>query len=137
MPGKVILIGYSVRGAMEHLSTLLKDKNTILIDTRLTPFCSWSNDWNRKELAIRFKGYYLWAGEELGNKNHHTGKPIELANPKNILKELYEWLFLGYSVILLCGCRGDRCHNRYIAKLLQKQVPELEVQVMGGMMPYA
>lgn len=128
------LVSYSVDGA-EGILRQLDQKHIIIFDTRKDPICRDNPLWNMESLRQRFSFYY-WAGDCLGNRNHHTGKQIELMHSEPLLSQIASFLTQGAAAALLCVCRDERCHNRLIAQMLQAQVPELVVRTLGRMTPY-
>lgn len=117
VPGSLATIGYASKDAQSELDdVLIANSRACIIDTRLTPWCGWSEKWTRPALERRYKKRYRYAGDVLGNINHGTpNAPIVLANEAAGIPWLVSGLEKGVTLILLCGClRYDDCHRKTI-----------------------
>lgn len=131
MIGKIHTIGYTAPNAMELVQQLMSNPNTLLIDTRYSPY-SRLPEWRQDALAGKYGARYRYAGQFLGNVNFRGG-PIHLAQPKRGIAGLTMYLREGHDLILLCACADyERCHRKEIVDRLLKQMPEVEV-VQSGM----
>jgi hypothetical protein len=117
MLGSLAAFGYASKDAEEELrGVMLVNSHALIIDTRLTPWCGWSEVWQRQTLSARWSKRYIWRGDWLGNVNHTTrSKPILLANEQEGIPWLVRGLEKGFTLILLCGCADpSTCHRSVI-----------------------
>lgn len=124
---KVFPIGYSSLGAQERVNALLSYPRTLLVDTRLKPYCKWSEDFCKEALELKYGERYRWAGKYLGNENYQGG-PIKLADPAMGIRGLVKYLSEGHDLLLLCQCREfSKCHVSHICTMLLEKLPDVEV----------
>jgi len=119
-------VGYSTLGSQEYIEGLMSSRQTLLIDTRISPK-SWNAEWCKDALQAKYGDRYRWAGRYLGNTALGTGR-IEIANPAVGIKGLITYLNEGHDLILLCQCRQFlNCHMSQIVSLLQGKMPTIEI----------
>lgn len=141
--GRLIPFGYGNPGSTERLQELMTDKNTIIIETRYTPYAPYRIQWNRwgkKGLFNTYDPRYYYFSEKsygdgsndlnwLGNRNYKQPElGIQLVNPEQGIKYVVMGLERGQNVILLCGCKAyESCHRRIICELVAEKLPEVEI----------
>jgi hypothetical protein len=135
MLGSLSTVGYTTRYAGSDLqNVLIANKQALLVDTRLTPWCSWSALWQRPGLEQRYGNRYIWKGDVLGNVHYHQpDKPIQIANAAIGYPWIIERLEEGFTCILLCGCAFyERCHRKVIYDAIKAQLGDrLPVFTLG------
>ncbi len=117
VPGSLATIGYAASYAQSDLDdVLVANARACIIDTRRTPWCSWSKVWTRPALEQRYKKRYRYAGTVLGNSNYDKpNAPIQLANEAVGIPWIVRGVEQGVTLILLCGCADyARCHRKVI-----------------------
>ena len=115
--GSLAPFSYASKYAQSELDdVLIANARACIIDTRLTPWCKWSETWTRPALERRYKKRYRFAGQVLGNINHTTpDAPMVLANEAAGIPWLVKGLEHGVTLILLCGCvTYEKCHRKVI-----------------------
>ena len=123
--GTIYTLGYSQRKAAATLERLLRHRQTLLLDVRYQPVCSFNPEWNQTELAARYGEQYRWE-RRLGNM-HYWSRDRGIRLPGNSQEAVWEaagLLLAGTSLVLLCACGDERaCHRSYVAKLIQDALP--------------
>lgn len=119
MRGAVATFGYSSKemNVARELAWIMEvNAQAYLIDTRLTPWCTWSKLWQRPTLKQQYTDHYIWKGDWLGNVNHaQPDLPIQLADELQGIPWLIRGLEKGFTLILLCGCSVyQTCHRKVI-----------------------
>ena len=134
MQQQVYTFGYSNSATHGPMGELLADKQTILIDLRLSPRSRWQPAWNKDRLASLWGGQYLFLGYWLGNTNYQDRSlPIQFANSEKGLETLETMLQQGRIPVLFCACRDYKtCHRRVVVELLMERIPGLVHQELGG-----
>ena len=115
--GSLAPFSYASKYAQSELDdVLIANPRACIIDTRSTPWCTWSETWTRPALERRYKKRYRYAGQVLGNTNYNTpNAPIVLVNEAAGIPWLVKGLEQGVTLILLCGCvTYERCHRKVI-----------------------
>ncbi len=100
----------------EELRPLLRERDALLLDIRLSPRSRWVPVWNKSNLASLLGDDYRHV-PELGNVNYKGDGPIQIADyPAG--RAIIEGL--SRPVVLLCQCKDyDRCHRKTVAELLR------------------
>ena len=122
--GELYSIGYSQREAPAQVQRLMQRERILLLDTRYSPYSSWSPAWNRQELQTTYGERYRW-DQRLGNVNYRRRDcGIRLAyGHEQAIQEAAALLCQGTTIVLLCACADPRvCHRSYVAKLIQDAV---------------
>ena len=126
--GTLYTLGYAQPGAAAQLDRLMHHERTLLVDIRLTPWCSWSPLWCSRTLAATYGRRYRWE-RRLGNLHYkHRERGIQLATGhEEAARQAAHLLRQGVCLILLCGCRDARtCHRSLVAKLIQDAAQALQ-----------
>jgi hypothetical protein len=128
---KVIPFGYAGRGmgALEHL--MGNNPFVHLVDIRMSPRSHYMPAFHKACLQARFLGRYVHM-PELGNVNYNTGLPIKIADPEKGIARLINGLKQGYTLILLCACKGDGCHRWTVVDLLKQAMPDVKIELPSG-----
>lgn len=133
--GGLATLGYTARHAWSELEgVMLANTQALIVDVRLTPWCSWSSRWQRPQLEQHFGNRYIWKGDVLGNIHYHQpDKPITIANEAAGYPWILQRLEEGTTCILLCGCYTyERCHRKVIYDAIKARLGDhLPVFVPG------
>jgi len=129
--GELWEVGYAQTHAEKLVEHLMEDENTFLIDLRHNPTTNYQL-WTQESLVEKYGKHYKWFGNTLGNKNHHTGREIELVDPLVGVPILARALSKGKNLILLCGCkRYEDCHRRLVHELVTAELEKATVVYMA------
>ncbi len=122
---RIYPIGYSTPRARERIDELLEGSETLLIDTRISPW-SWDSYWKGEALKARYGEKYRYAGKYLGNLGYKSGY-IKIADIETGLRGLMTYLYEGHDLILLCQCRKfNTCHvSSIVDELLGRYIVEV------------
>jgi hypothetical protein len=127
----VIPFGYAGRG-MGALEQLMGNNPRVhLVDIRMSPRSHYMPTFNKARLQARFPGRYVHI-PELGNVNYNTDRPIKIADQGKGITRLINGLKQGYTLILLCACKGDGCHRWTVTDLLKQAMPDVRIELPAG-----
>ena len=106
--------------AVEDVEQLMLVPTMLLIDIRYAARSRWRPHWNKSALQARWGSRYTHE-RGLSNTNYKdNGKPLALVAPDSSVEGAADLLWKGYSLLLLCACRGDdeTCHCQLVASLI-------------------
>lgn len=134
MLGSLATFGYSDKHTGREIAWAMRvNPAAHIVDTRLTPYCSWSPVWRRKQLEIAWEDRYVWRGDWLGNIHHGQDLPIQLAHEDKGIPWIVHQLERGYTLLLLCGCLSEAtCHRTLIYARVKAALGERFLEFQAG-----
>lgn len=128
MFGEVYRVGTATSTALEDVEQLMLLPTMLLIDIRYAARSRWRPSWNKSALQARWGSRYTHE-RGLANANYKdNGKPIALVAPDASVEGAAHLLWKGYSLLLLCACRGDdeTCHCQVVVALIVQRFAALK-----------
>jgi hypothetical protein len=134
MLGSLATFGYANKHTGQEIEWAMRvNPAALLVDTRYHPVCSWSKLWQWKTLEKQWGTRYHWLGKWLGNVNHGTGQPIQLANEQKGIVWIVQQLERGSTLILLCACpHYPTCHRRVIYEKVKTKLDDRLIEFAPG-----
>ncbi|MHB8598859.1 MAG: hypothetical protein ACYDER_18825 [Ktedonobacteraceae bacterium] len=126
--GELYRVGTAAPSAVEDVEQLMQLPTMLLIDIRYAARSRWRPSWNKSALQARWGSRYTHE-RGLSNGNYKdNGKPIALVAPDSSVDGAADLLWKGYSLLLLCACRGDdeTCHCQMVASLIVQRFTALK-----------
>ncbi len=126
--GELYCIGTAAPSAVEDVEQLMWLPTMLIIDIRYAARSRWRPQWNKSALIARWGSRYTHE-RGLSNANYRdNGKPIVLVAPDSSVNGAADLLWKGYSLLLLCACRGDNemCHCRLVVSLITERFVALK-----------
>ena len=123
--------GYGNRNILSLFNLIYENDIVAVIDCRRSPFCGWSDQWNKQQLndsiLKEFKGYVAYIHEPgFGNYgNGPTWEPCDCAIACEAINH-YSECYRHDNILLLC-CEKDvnKCHRKQVAELFNEEVIHL------------
>ncbi len=118
--GELYRVGTAAPLAVEDVESLMQLPTMLLIDIRYAARSRWRPQWNKSALQARWGSRYTHE-RGLANANYRdNGKLIALVAPVSSVEGAAGLLWKGYSLLLLCACRGDdqTCHCQLVMSLI-------------------
>lgn len=117
-PDQLQTIGYTEKDAAQRIDAFMQQPGAVLVDIRLSPWCSWDTQWCKQALSEKYGKAYVHL-REFGNVNHGKDLPIKLLDPAKYLAATVRALLRGRPVMLLCACKDyEKCHRKVVYELL-------------------
>ena len=134
MLGSLATYGYADKYTGQEIEWAMRvNPSALLVDTRYHPVCSWSKEWQWKTLEQQWGNRYHWMGKWVGNVNHGTGQPIQLAHEHKGIAWIVQHLEEGDTVILLCACpHYPTCHRKVIYEKVKAKLGERLIEFTSG-----